>query len=127
MAYPRGRWSLGRERITTDDADVGLSVVFEGASAVAVISAPAPDPADPEADAPSVIVTLDGAAPDDRVAGADLQREGDTAILTIDRGGLYELLSAADFGTHHLDLRIRGKGVAVHLLHFGTTDVPEVA
>ena len=47
--------------------------------------------------------------------------------MTIDRGGLYELVSSTEFGTHHLDLRIDGTGVAVHLLHFGTTDVPDVA
>ena len=122
MAYLQGRWTLGRERIATTEGECGLSVVFEGASVVAVLS-----PTDPEAAPPTVVVSLDGETPDDRAAGADLAREGDAASLTIDRGGLYELLSAAEFGTHHLDLRIRGTGVAVHLLHFGTTDVPETA
>ncbi len=124
LAYPRGRWSLGRERIVTIGGDCGLSVVFEGSSAGAVLSR-----ADPEGEPVEVEVVLDGEPPGERVAGADVERsaDGTSATLIVDRGGLYELLSGPDFGIHHLDLRFRGEGAAVHLLHFGTTDVPDVA
>jgi hypothetical protein len=124
VAYPRGRWRLGRERIVADAEDAGLSVVYEGASVSAVLSAP-----DARGEGVEALLAVDGYAPPAEAQGADVARSasGDDASLVVDRGGLYELISARDFGIHHLDLRIRGPGVAVHLLHFGTTDVPDVA
>lgn len=124
VVHPRGRWILGKERIVSDGEDCRLSVVFEGSSASVVLS-----PADPAADAVRVDVTLDGEPPGDRLAGGDVgpDEDGTGACLTIDRGGLYELVSGPEFGLHHLDLRFRGRGAAVHLLHFGTTDVPDMA
>jgi hypothetical protein len=122
VAYLEGTWTLGKDRILTGGDACGLAVVFEGVSVTAVLSRP-----DAAAGAVDASLTLDGDAPDPDAAGADVAVSEAGATLTIDRGGVYELISAHDFGIHNLDVRIRGAGVAVHLLHFGTTSVPDLA
>lgn len=122
VAYLEGRWTLGKDRVVSDAEACGLAAVFEGASVAAVLSIPeaSREPVD-------ATLTLDGEPPDPQIAGADLELSDSGATLTVDRGGVYELISSQDFGIHNLDLRIRGSGVAVHLLHFGTTSVPDLA
>jgi hypothetical protein len=123
IAYLRGRWRLGAERIVAEDR-AEAAVVFEGSSVSAVLSVP-----DADIGAVEVEARLDGAPPAAEVAGSDLDRseEGGPAVILCDRGGVYELISARDFGIHHLELGVRGRGLAIHLLHFGTTVVPDVA
>ena len=107
-----------------------LAVVFEGASARAVLSVEADAGAGEaeDGDPPALEVTLDGSAPDAEAAGADLETDGEGhAFLPLGPGRLYDLLSAAEFGVHNLALRVRGRGVAFHLLHFGSSEVPEEA
>jgi hypothetical protein len=122
VAYVTGPWTVGRERIVCG-GHCELAVVFEGASVCAVLSVPEPD-----IGAVEVSLLLDGAPPAPEIAGSDVDRStGAEALLVADRGGVYELLSSPDFGLHNLQLGIRGAGLAVHLLHFGTTAVPDVA
>jgi len=122
VAYLRGSWTVGRERIVSR-GHAELAVVFEGSSVSAVLSAP-----EAEAGIVEVSVLLDGAPPDAGIVGADVDLpSGTEALLVADRGGVYELISSPDFGLHNLQLGIRGSGLAVHLLHFGTTAVPDVA
>jgi hypothetical protein len=123
VAYLRGRWGLAVEHILAVE-NAGLAVVYEGSGVSAVLSLP-----DGEIDAVEIDVRLDGLAPAAEIAGADLDRSDDSsaAVVLCDRGGVYELLRAGEFGVHHLELSVRGPGLAVHLLHFGTTFVPEVA
>lgn len=124
-AYLQGRWTLQESHMVADPG-AALAVVFEGASAQAVISVEG-DPGEGEPD-PAVEVTLDGEAPQPPAAGADLESDSEgNAILPLGRGRLYDLLSAAEFGVHNLALRVRGRGVAFHLLHFGSSEVPEEA
>jgi Thioredoxin like C-terminal domain len=129
-AYLQGQWTVHESRVTADPGAV-LAVVFEGASAQAVLSvdADAADDAGDDDDAsPALEVTLDGAAPDAEAAGEDLETDGEgQALLPLGAGRLYSLLSAAEFGVHNLALRVRGRGVAFHLLHFGSSEVPEEA
>jgi hypothetical protein len=121
-AYLEGRWTVHESRIVAGEG-AGMAVVFEGASAQAVLSVE-----DPEGDPPRLEVTLDGSAPDAEAAGADLETDGrGHAFLPLGPGRLYDLLSAAEFGVHNLSLRVRGRGVAIHLLHFGSSEVPEEA
>jgi thiol-disulfide isomerase/thioredoxin len=123
-AYLQGRWTVQDTRITADPGAV-LSVVFEGASAQAVVSL---EEEAGDADDPALEVTLDGAAPDAEAAGEDLETDGEGhAFLPLGPGRLYDLLSAAEFGVHNLSLRVRGRGVSFHLLHFGSSEVPEEA
>lgn len=123
VAYLKGRWRLGPERVVAEEK-AEIAVVFEGSSVSAVLSMP-----DPEVEAVEIEVRLDGASPAGEIAGADLDRdaEGRSAVILCDRGGVYELIAAREFGIHHLELSVRGAGLAVHLLHFGTTVVPDVA
>lgn len=123
VPYLRGRWRLGTERIFAE-GNADIAVVFEGASVSAVLSVP-----DADVGAVEIGVRLDGSPPAAEVAGPDLHRseDGNLAVALCDRGGVYELISARDFGIHHLELGVRGGGLAVHLLHFGTTVVPDVA
>ena len=122
VAYLEGNWTLGKDRIVTAQDSCGLAVVFEAASVAAVLSLP-----DAPGDGIDVVVTLDGAPPAPEAAGADVEESTGDAVINVARGGVYELISSPDFGIHNLDLRFRGAGVAVHLLHFGTTSVPELA
>ncbi|MFN8178447.1 MAG: redoxin domain-containing protein [bacterium] len=122
VAYLEGKWVLGRDRVVTTGDSCGLAVVFEGVSVAAVLSLP-----DPESEPMEAALSLDGVPPDAETKGGDVELSESGAALTIDRGGVYELICSREFGIHNLDLRIRGSGVAVHLLHFGTMDVPELA
>jgi hypothetical protein len=126
-AYLQGRWTAHESRVTAEPGAV-LAVVFEGASVQAVLSVepPGEDAGEADDDAPPAVeVTLDGAAPDGEAAGADLETDGDGhASLPLGPGRLYDLLSAAEPGVHNLALRVRGRGVAFHLLHFGSSEVP---
>ncbi|HMB68796.1 MAG TPA: redoxin domain-containing protein [bacterium] len=120
-AYLQGRWTIHDTRITAEPGAV-LSVVFEGASAQAVVSVEA------DGTESALEVTLDGAAPHAEAAGKDLETDGEGhAFLPLGPGRLYDLLSAAEFGVHNLSLRVRGHGVSFHLLHFGSSEVPEEA
>lgn len=122
-AYLEGRWRIRRDRIVTVGEAAAVAVVFEGASVTAVLS---PEPEHGEGQA-RLDVTLDGEAPAGSAAGVDLEDEDGRAVLSLERGRLYELISEAPFGLHHLDVRVRGRGVAFHLLHFGSSEVPEEA
>lgn len=126
-AYVEGRWTVHESRIVADPGAM-LAVVFEGASAQAVLSVEADAGEGEDGDPPALEVTLDGSAPHAGAAGADLETDGEGhAFLPLGPGRLYDLLSAAEFGVHNLALRVRGRGVAFHLLHFGSSEVPEEA
>jgi len=122
VAYLRGRWVLGKDRVVTKGEACAVAVVYEGASVTAVLSAP-----EAEGDPVEASLTLDGRPPSPEAKGGDVESTPEGASISIDRGGVYELISSPEFGIHHLDLHIRGSGVAVHLLHFGTMEVPERA
>jgi peroxiredoxin len=120
-AYLDGAWSLAPDGIASADGSGGVAVVYEGASVQIVVS-----PAEDEDS--RLEVTLDGKPVDPEVSGADLEDGGDGAtVLDVDRGRLYDLISCPEFGIHNLDLRIHGAGTRVHLLSFGTRDVPEAS
>lgn len=121
--YLEGRWSVGQDRIVCEDDEGGLAVVFEGASVRAVLA-----PGD-DSDGTVVTVSLDGQTIDPEVAGIDLDLvdDPDRSEVAVSRGRVYELISSGEFGIHNLDLRFRGRGVAVHLLAFGTVHVPEAS
>jgi hypothetical protein len=122
-AYLRGRWRLGADRIVSEEDEGTLAIVFEGAS-VRVVAAPAlPDGEEPAA----VELTLDGDPLAAEVAGADVETVDGRSILQLRRGRLYEWVSSAVHGLHNLEARVRGRGVALHLLHFGSAVVPEEA
>lgn len=123
-AYLDGRWTLGPEGITSADDDGGVAVVFEGSAVHAVLS-----PAEGEdGDGAIVSVTMDGRGVDPEVAGADVENRDDgTSEVAVTRGRVYELVAGADFAVHNLDLRVRGRGCTLHLLTFGTREVPEAS
>jgi len=121
--YLEGEWALEREGIVSAADDAGLAVVYEGASVYAVVS-PGPD------DEGSVLeITLDGRTVDPEVAGADMDvvEAGSRSEVAVPRGRVYELIASPEFGVHNLDVRIHGRGTTVHLLSFGTRDVPEAS
>jgi Thioredoxin like C-terminal domain len=122
-AYLDGAWSLGAEGIASAGEEAGLAVVYEGSTVHAVVS-PAPGTVGSVLD-----VTLDGHAVDPELAGADMDvaEARSRSEVAVPRGRVYELISSPEFGVHNLDLRIRGSGTTVHLLSFGTRDVPEAS
>jgi len=123
-AYLDGRWTLGPEGITCADDEGGVAVVFEGSAVHAVLS---PGEGD-DGEGALVSVTVDGRGVDPEVAGADVEiRDDGTSEVAVARGRVYELVTGADFAVHNLDLRVRGRGCALHLLTFGTREVPEAS
>ena len=118
-AYLDGTWSLHPDGIGCEGDEGGVAVVFEGASVLAVVS--------PGEDDAELLITLDGSPLEAEASGADVDRRGNRTVVDVDRGRLYELVSCPEFGIHNLDLRIRGAGTTVHLLSFGTRDVPEAS
>lgn len=127
-AYLQGKWTAFGGYVVAEP-DAALAVVFEGASVQAVISVePDEEEGDEERSTAALEVTLDGEAPGSDTAGADVETDGEgKAVLPLGRGRLYDVVSAAEFGIHNLALRVRGRGVAFHLLHFGSSEVPEEA
>jgi Thioredoxin like C-terminal domain len=122
-AYLDGRWTLGPEGITCADEEGGVAVVFEGAGVNAVLS-----PGEGDDESVVVSVTMDGRGVDPDVAGADVEvRDGGVSEVAVARGRVYELVAGADFAMHNLDLRVRGRGCTLHLLTFGTREVPEAS
>lgn len=124
-AYLRGRWTVRRDHVVCDSDEGEVAVVFEGASVVAVLSAASTE--DDGHPGRFLDVTLDGEPPEASAAGADVEEAGGKATLPLERGRLYDLVSAAEFGVHNLQLRVHGRGTAFHLLHFGSSEVPEEA
>ncbi|MBZ0270247.1 hypothetical protein K8I85_19005, partial [bacterium] len=121
-AYLQGRWTLVPEGIACDDEEGGIAIVFEGSSVHAVVS-----PGEGE-DGALVSVTVDGSGVDPDIAGADVEvRDDGASEVAVNRGRVYELVTGADFAVHNLDLRVRGRGATLHLLTFGTREVPEAS
>jgi hypothetical protein len=121
-AYLTGSWRLEADAVVSR-GEGSVSIVFEGASVAAVLSRPATD--EPEEEDPTVDLRLDGEPVPDPWKGADVEGEADVSRVRIDRGSVYEWIDGMPFGVHHLDARVSGPGVALHLLSFGTTVVPE--
>jgi peroxiredoxin len=113
VAQLTGRWTVRVDRVVSEGEEGAMAVVFEGSSALGVLS---PERTDDRADPVLVQVFLDG---DPAPGVAD--------PLYVEEGRLYELVSPAEFGIHNLHLQVRGSGLALHLLHFGSTEVPEEA
>ncbi|MGQ0721581.1 MAG: redoxin domain-containing protein [Candidatus Eiseniibacteriota bacterium] len=113
VAQLEGEWTVRADRIVSQSEEGAVAVVFEGSSVLGVLS---PEGRDDREEDPHVQVILDG----DPAAGIP-------DPLPVGEGRLYELVSSADFGIHNLHLRVRGRGLSLHLLHFGSTEVPEEA
>jgi hypothetical protein len=122
-AYLEGRWTLGRDRVRSD-SEGALAVVFEGSRVVAVVSPEGRDVSASE-DEPRFEVSLDGEPLTAANAGSDVEIRDGSTFVTIERGRLYELISSAEFGLHNLDIRVNGPGVTLHLISFGTNEIPE--
>lgn len=127
-AYLVGRWSVHHDRVVSEDERGTVAIVFEGASVAAVISVTGtPDAEGDDAGRVELEVTLDGDPPGAAAGGTDLEYEEGRAVLAPERGRLYDLIASTDFGLHNLNVDVRGRGAAFHLLHFGSSDVPEEA
>jgi peroxiredoxin len=124
-AYLGGRWTLGKDRITSQGTDEALAIVYEGASVEAVLSVQRSEVENPGGELKTLKITLDGEPIPESLLGADVESQEGGSSVVVDRGRLYELISPGEFGIHNLDVRIRGRGVAFHLLSFGTVRVPE--
>jgi hypothetical protein len=120
-AYLEGQWRVEADRIVCEREEGALAVVFEGSSVDAVVSLPEGAGEDPVV----LEVTVDGEPLPIHRAGADVELDGDRSRVAVERGRVYELVSSIEFDTHNLDVRIRGGAVGFHLLHFGTSLVPE--
>ncbi|MEZ5063224.1 MAG: hypothetical protein R3B81_00730 [bacterium] len=125
--YLEGTFGSAADHLELRSDEGQVAIVFEGADVLAVLGTP-PDSGD---EIPELEIRVDGATPGPRFAGADLDLDeageaGPTTRALVERGGVYELVCGLPFGVHHLEIRIRGRGVQLHGLRFGTRDVPDV-
>ena len=121
-AYLEGTWRLGADRITSASEEARLAVVYEGSSVEVVLS-----PADGGTEGAELEVLLDGEAVPASLAGRDLETVDGRSLSPVEEGRLYEWITEADFGIHHLDVRAGAPGIAFHLVTFGSDRVPEEA
>lgn len=119
-AYLDGQWELRSNGITLHSEDGGVAVVYEGASVSALVSL-----GDAQESA-EIEITLDGEPVPAELAGADLNLndESGRSGVSVGCGRIYELISCPEVSVHNLDLRVRGRSTSLHLLSFGTRDVP---
>lgn len=120
-----GPWRLENDGIVSAGEAGGgnpctLAVVFEGTSVAAVLSREA-GTTDEEIE---IRLTLDGEPPTAHAAGFDVDDPADGGLVRVGHGRLYRLIEEAPFGVHNLEIEVPGPGLGVHLLHFGTEDVP---
>ncbi len=119
-AYLDGQWELRSDGITLHSEDGGVAVVYEGASVSALVSL------GDARESAEIEITLDGEPVPAELAGADLNLndESGRSGVSVGCGRIYELISCPEVSVHNLDLRVRGRSTSLHLLSFGTRDVP---
>jgi len=120
VAHLEGAWRLANDRIVAEEDGARVAVVYEGTSIHAVVSL------DASAGGPvPLTITRDGEPPPAHELGADATLDGDAARVSVDGGRVYELISTDAFGVHHLSIEAVKAGTALHLVEFGSIDVPE--
>ena len=123
-AYLEGRWRLTEEGIVSGSDPAGLSIVFEGSAVAGVLSRPESSKGSGAVE-PRLSLRLDGEALPEPWMGADVECEGNETFVRVDRGSVFDLVDGIPFGIHHLEARVSGAETTLHLLAFGTQEVPE--
>lgn len=120
--YIEGDWSLHDEFIRhaadKDDLVDGVVVKYRGVDANVMMK--------PEQNYwMEVYVELNGQPVPKAMAGADISYNKDgQSLVRADSARLYNLTRQQPYGPYELRLSVRGKGLSVYALHFGTAAIP---